>query len=153
MSTTITGDAELRRKLAKLKDISQIYPALFEAAIHVKGKVSQYPPSTSANQPGGPGSQWYQRGWGTKWKRKDGSEGGSQTSEDLGPSWTAKGEQGKRVIIGNDASYGPYVQGPSKQARALKAIGWKTTDTVVKEEEVYVLNQIKKRVDIILRGG
>ena len=153
MTSSITGDAELRRKLAKLQDMSQIYPALMAGGVHVEGKLKEYPPSTAANSPGGPGSQWYERGWGSRWQRMDGSMGGRQSSETLGKKWTMQGSGGDKVIIGNNVSYGPYVQGPSEQAKALREIGWKTTDTVASEEAEVVLNMVKKEVDKILMGA
>ena len=152
MTSSITGDAELRRKLAKLQDMSQIYPALMAGGVHVAGKLKEYPPSTAANSPGGPGSQWYERGWGSRWQRMDGSMGGRQSSETLGKKWTVQ-QAGDKVTIGNNVSYGPYVQGPSEQAKALREIGWKTTDTVASEEAEVVLNMVKKEVDKILMGA
>jgi hypothetical protein len=90
MATKIIGDVELRRKLAQLKDLKSIVPALNAAAVHVKGKIAQYPPSSEANVPGGPGSQWYQRGWGSKWMRMDETVNGRMSSEDLGQKWTVR---------------------------------------------------------------
>ena len=159
MTSSITGDAELRRKLAKLQDMSQIYPALMAGGVHVAGKLKEYPPSTAANSPGGPGSQWYERGWGSRWQRMDGSMGGRQSSETLGKKWTMQGSGGDKVTIGNNVSYGPWVQGSVKvggvgpQASALAEIGWKTTDTVASEEAEVVLNMVKKEVDKILMSG
>ena len=158
MTSSITGDAELRRKLAKLQDMSQIYPALKEGGVHVKAKLEIQPPSTAANSPGGPGSRWYERGWGSRWQRMDGSMGGRQTSETLFKQWTVQ-QEGAKVIVGNNVSYGPWVQGSVKvggvgpQASALAEIGWKTTDTVASEEAEVVLNMVKKEVDKILMGA
>ena len=154
MATTIKGDVELRRKLAKLVNPRELAPALKEASLYIKTKISTYPPSTAANVPGGPGSHWYQRGWGSKWMTMDGTVRGRNTSETLGKSWTRRIEkEGLKFIIGNDTSYGKFVQGSDDQAKALKRIGWKTTDKVVEEEEEVVLNQLKKRVDQILARG
>ena len=164
MTSSITGDAELRRKLAKLQDMSQIYPALMAGGVHVAGKLKEYPPSTAANVPrtvAGSGKvlSWYERGYGTRWLRKDGSMGGNKTSETLGKKWTMQGSGGDKVIIGNNVSYGPWVQGSVKvggvgpQASALREIGWKTTDTVASEEAEVVLNMVKKEVDKILMSG
>lgn len=146
MATTIKGDAELRRKLAKLKDLKAVVPALVEGAQHVKGKLATYPPQTEANAPPTP---YYIRGRGTQT-----ASGNLGNSEDLGQKWTVKGMKGGlQQVIGNNVSYGPYVQGPGTQAAALKRIGWKDTDEVAKEEEETVLKQIKARVDIILATG
>ena len=146
MTSTITGDAELKRKLSKLKDFSQLYPTLMAGGIHIKGLAATYPPSGPGNMPPIP---YYIRGVGMQV-----SEGRNLgNSEDLGPSWTATGEGGTKVIIGNDTSYGPWVQDPQKQAAAMKKIGWKTTDDAVNEGQGKVLEEIKKKVDQILSTG
>ena len=145
----IIGDKELQAKLNRLSDLNFLKRKMEVVARHVKGKVSKYPPATGANSSAN--QRWYERGWGSKWRRADGSIGGRQTSEDLGPSWTGKAETNTRAIIGNDTSYAKWVQGGDTQARALKAIGWKTTDTVVEEESEAVLKHIQKAVDNELR--
>ena len=147
--TQIIGDKELQAKLRKLSDLSFLRPAIKAAGVHIHGKVSEYPPSTNANSPAN--RRWYERGWGSKWRRSDGSIGGRQSSEDLGPSWTSKVETNTRAVVGNDASYAKWVQGGDTQASAMKRIGWKTTDTVVKEESDEVLKEIQKAVDRELR--
>ena len=153
MANVITGDAELRRKLAKLKDLKSVVPVLQAATLHVKGKIAEYPEESSANKPGGPGSHWYERGYGSKWMRKDGTVNGRQTSETLGRKWTIKNEkQGLRWLIGNNVSYGPYVQG-DEQASIHASRHWKTTSQVIEEEEQYVLDKVKKEVDRILMSG
>ena len=144
--STITGDAELRRKLAKLKDLRSVVPAVTEAAIYVKGQIAQYPSPTFRNMPPVP---YYIRGRGTQVS----ANRNLGNSEDLGQKWTIKGMKGGlQQIIGNIVSYGPKVQGPNQQP-LFKQIGWKTTDEVMKNEDEKVLKQIKARVDIILRGG
>ena len=42
-----------------------------------------------------------------------------------------------QVVVGNNASYGPYVQG-DEQVGFHKARGWKNTDKVAKEESATV---------------
>jgi len=151
MGTTIRGNAELKRKLAKLKDMKQVVPAVAAASLHVKGKIAKYPRSTEANSP--MARAWYQRGWGSKWRVRNGDIHGNQTSEDLGPSWTRKlDREGFSITIGNDTSYGPYVQG-DKQTGFHKRHGWKDTDTVVSKEKATVLKFIHKKVDEILQRG
>lgn len=163
MTTTMTGDAELKRKLSKLKDFSFLVPVMVSMASHVKGAISfpgGYPATGAGNKPSGPGSQWYERGYGPKWMRMDGSINGRNSSENLGKSWGLEAENsGLRQIIGNDTSYGPWVQGVAKvdgagpQSSAMNAIDWKTTDDVMNEEEEKVLTEIKKAVDKQLASG
>ena len=153
MATIIKGDMELRLKLAKLKDLSNLVPAVHAAAVHVKGKIAHYPPSSGANVPGGPGSQWYIRGWGSKWMRMDGTVNGRMSSEDLGQKWSVySNKSGLKQIIGNNTSYGKYVQDPNDQTDFHKRRGWKDTDTVANEEEETVLKMLKQAVDKILAG-
>ena len=146
--TQIIGDKELAAKLRRLSDLRFLRPYIQAAVTHVSGKVSAYPSSTDANSPAN--RRWYERGWGTRYRRKDGSWGGQQTSEDLGPSWKGKATSDTRGIIGNDASYAKWVQGP-QQSAIMKKIGWKTTDTVVDEESEKVLKSIQEAVDNELR--
>ena len=152
MATVIKGDAELRRKLAKLKDFKTLEPVLAGLVTEVKGEVSKYAPPTAANVPGGPGSQWYQRGYGSKWMRMDGTVGGRATSEDLGQKWTIRKTGTLKYLIGNNVKYGPYVKDPDKQAQALKNIGWTNTDEDVRKKEKKVLDELHKAVDRILQS-
>ena len=146
--TQIIGDEALKRKLRSLGDLRFLRPTIKGALTHISGKVSQYPPAPPKNKT--PGHSWYDRGWGSRWMRKDGTVNGRQTSEDLGQSWTSKVETNTRGRIGNDTSYGQWVQG-EKQSGRMEAIGWKTTDTVVEEESAHVLKEIQRAVDAELR--
>jgi hypothetical protein len=122
---------------------------------HVKGKIATYPPSTTANKPkayskgAGWGNFWYQRGWGSKWALADGSWHGLKSSEQLGQRWSTKYKHGGLVgIVGNNASYAKYVQGPDEvQNKAMPGIGWKGVDTVAKEEEATVVKFVQAKVD------
>ena len=147
--TQIIGDKELQAKLRRISDLRFLRPVIDVQVNHIKGKISKpYPAETAANSPAN--RRWYERGFGTKYRRRDGSITGRQTSEDLGPSWTGKATSDTRGIIGTDASYAKWVQGP-QQSAIMKKIGWKTTDTVVDEESEKVLKSIQKAVDNELR--
>jgi hypothetical protein len=154
MPAQIIGDEALKRKLRKLKDFRILLPAMKAGRFHIKGKVSKYPRSTAANTKGTQaGDHWYQRGWGSKWVRKDGTVGGNQSSEDHAQSWfTKSSNRGLTQKIGSDTTYGPYLQDPSKQTKVHNRIGWKTTDEIVDAEEQTVLNLFKKQVDKVLIG-
>lgn len=152
-AVTIKGLPELTRKIKNLQDFKQLVPELKASASHIKGSVAKYPPQTSANIPAGPGSRWYVRGSGPRYMRKDGSvwKPKKATSETLGRKWTTKKrDRGFTWAIGNNASYGPFVQDKNKQARIHKRRGWKTIQDVAKQEAPMVLNLIKKKIDRIL---
>jgi len=151
MPTQIKGDKELQNKLRKLANLDFLRPEIHAVSKHVAGKIAKYPNKTSANRPNAQG-RWYERGWGSRYQRKDGTIGGQQTSEDLGPSWKGKAISNTRGVIGNDASYAQWVQGPD-QSDTFERIGWKTTDTVVEDESEFVLKRIQKAVDRELAKG
>lgn len=122
------------------------------SALHIKGKVDKYPASTGANSPksfsSGGNNMWYERGWGSKWALKRGGWHGRKSSENLGRKWTIATENnGMTAKIGNNVSYGKWVQSPEYQARALKRIGWKTTEQVAEEEQLTVERFIKSEID------
>jgi hypothetical protein len=69
----------------------------------------------------------------------------------LGKSWAIKYNQSKfEAIVGNDTSYGPFVQG-AEQASFHKRRKWKTVDTVAKEEtkrvQEYVFEAVRRAIN------
>jgi len=127
-------------KIDSLQRLEQAGQLMLAIGTHVKGKVDKYPASTEANSPReyttGGRNTWYQRGYGPKWARKDGSVGGRKTSETLGRRWTVQmRDAGRSVVIGNNVSYGPYVQDEENQADFHKRNGWPTIQQVAKDEE------------------
>lgn len=157
MTTTMTGDAELRRKLAKLKDLRSLAPYVEAEALRISGLMR-----TDVPQPSRAKMEFVsdkQRRY-FFWALKEGiievpyRRGASPGSEKLEQSWTISGmDGGLKQIIGNDTTYGPLVQGPLQQTAYHKNTGWITTDEVVNEQNATTLNAIKKGVDKILASG
>lgn len=147
----IEGIDNLIKKLGPLEGLRCIKPPIKASALHIKGKVDQYPAASEANTPG---DHWYERGYGSRWQRKDGSFGGKRSSETLGRKWTiAEVNGGLGAIIGNNVSYGPFVQDEDKQASFHGARDWPTIQKVTKDEADYVTRIIKDAVDAILEAG
>jgi len=150
---TIEGLPELLRRIDSVADMKRVSHAMRGAALHIKGKIAWYPPESEANMPrtiAGTNRtlSWYQRGYGTRYI----GGGGRKTSETLGRKWTiATRDRGLTQIIGNNVSYGPFVQG-KRQAWFHKKRGWKTTDQVAKEETKHVVKFVKDEVEKILDG-
>jgi len=146
----IRGLDKLIRKLSDVKSLRAAKVALKAGALHIKGKIATYPPASEANTPYQ--RRWYERGYGPKWMRKDGTWRGSKTSETLGRRWTiAERNAGLTQVVGNNVSYVPYVQDPDKQTSFHAARGWKTTGQVVDEEADTVVRFVKAKVDEALR--
>jgi len=100
-------------------------------------------------------NRWYQRGYGPRWARKRrGGVGGRRTSETLNRRWTiAARDDGLAQVVGNNVSYGPYVQGDEDQAAFHAARGWQTVGQVVEEESETVTRLVADQIDKAIAGG
>jgi len=133
VSLTIRGGRDIVARIKNAAELREIKRAMKTIAIHIKGQIAQYPKETAANQPGQ--KYWYERGYGTKYMRRDGSVGGRRTSETLGRKWTiGVRNSGLTFVIGNNVSYGPDVQDREKQMSFHKKTGWRTIQDVEKDE-------------------
>ena len=149
MSVEIEGLEPLLRKLDNLEDLKKIKPALKAGAVHVMGAIKPYPPATIANSPSNPTGRWYERGYGTR----TATGRGYKTSETLGRKWTvASRDRGFTQVVGNNVSYGPFVQSAEEQAKIHGKRGWKTDQQVIDEESDTVLDFVKDEIDRILAG-
>ena len=138
----IEGLDRVVRKLRSLEDLSAYKTALYAAAEHVLEKIADYPPLSEANRPNARG-RWYERGYGPRW-----ASGGRKTSEMLGRKWTTQERNaGMTQVVGNNVSYGPFVQDRDRQAAFHKRRGWKTIQTVAEEESRTVVEMVAKEVD------
>lgn len=118
----VEGAEELIAKLAELKGVSTslIWDGIGQ---DITQEVRPYPGPAPAKD-----GRWYQRGYGPRWKRKDGSTGGYKTSEQLGQQWRQQ-VAADSVTIENLASYAPFVHG-KEQAGFHGDRGWrKLTET------------------------
>jgi hypothetical protein len=147
----IEGLTKLTAALGGLEGIKFAKAGIKAAALHIKGKIAKYPPGSDANIPGPYPKRWYIRGAGQYWARADGSVGRRLTSEDLGQRWTIQELNGGfGAKVGNNVSYGKFVQDADYQASFHKRRGWKTTQDVAKEEADEVNDLIRKEVEKVI---
>lgn len=152
-SIEIRGLQELAGKIRNVAQLRGIRRAVKTAAIHVKGKIAQYPPSSEANTPGPYPKRWYERGYGPRWARKSGGIGGRRTSETLGRKWTiSTRNSGLTAIVGNNVSYGPFVQSRSRQTAFHARRGWQTVEDVAERESGLVERYIRQEIERILNA-
>lgn len=151
LSIEIPGLAEIVKNIEDVSKLQYVNAAMLAGAKHIQGKVNKYPKATTANNPDNPTGRWYERTYGPRWKRKDGSIGGRKTSEDLHGQWTISERAGMEIVVGNKVSYGIYVQDEDYQADFHKKRGWKTIQTVVKDEEATVVKFITDYLDKMLK--
>lgn len=136
MAVEIRGLDKAIKKLGKL-DKGALKRPMTKATAHLHDKIAKYPAATSANTPpGNNGYSWYERGFGTRTVTGQ----AFPTSETLGRRWTTEvGADGTRGVVGNNASYGPYVQSAEKQAAFHARNGWLTDATVAEQEAPVVV--------------
>ena len=144
----IEGLDKLMKKVKSIEGLEVVKGGISAAALHVKGKIAKYPPGSEANTKGPYPKRWYYRGIGQFWARVDGSFGKRLTSEDLGQKWTKQTrDAGLTAVVGNNVSYGPFVQDRDKQASFHGRRGWKTTQDVAEEETREVTELVVKAVN------
>ena len=124
--------------------------AAFAVGTQLQANISPYPPSTSANAPRAWQSKgrnsWYERGFGPRWARKDGSIGGRKLSQTLNRRWSIQ-RNGNQTVVANIATYGAYVhRGGTEQPHQAgfhTARGWRTDVQGIRElEQTGVVNAI-----------
>jgi len=144
----IRGLDELNKQLGKVEAALRLAPILRAAALAIKDKVARYPRSTMANSP--MARTWYERGFGPKWYRRDGSVGGSRTSETLGRRWTTRASA-TEARVGNNASYAPFVQGRGTQAQFHARRGWRTLEDVGEQEGARIIKRVEQAIARAIR--
>jgi hypothetical protein len=123
MSLEVTGMKDLIAQLrADLRPITRAGALAY--ALEVHDEVAPYPaaPSSAGRR------QWYERGYGRRWRRRDGSIGGRKTSQTLGRRWAVRPTP-DGAEVANTASYAPLVHGTKTQARIHAQRGWVTVGT------------------------
>lgn len=130
MAVQVRGLNEVIALLERIGGPGALRRPMTKAVAHLHREIAQYPPSTQANSPAN-GYSWYERGFGTR------SRTGRAwpTSETLGRRWTHEvSGDGRRGVVGNNASYGPFVQSAEQQAAFHAARGWLTDEQVADKE-------------------
>ena len=144
---TIKGMNKLIRKLDTLAKLKGAKRGLKAGAEHIEGTIKVYAPKSEANVPKSHG-RWYERGWGSKYKRLDGVVTGKKTSKTLRTKWSTKSRaKGLQWVIGNNASYARFVHSAEEQAKIHGRRGWKTDEQVLKSESDEVLQFIQREVE------
>jgi hypothetical protein len=130
-SIEVEGLEPLIRDLSA--DLSPALTAVTKAiAAEAQDRIAPYPPATEAKSPSNPAGRWYERGFGPKWRRKDGSVGGRKTSETLGRRWSIKSAP-QQATLTNLASYSNVVHGAEEQASFHATRGWRADEGVADE--------------------
>ena len=155
----IKGLDELAVKFDKIGQLDGVKAAMKNAGDHLKGEISIYPgrKHVTIQSMGGWKSDKQRRFFFAALRSGDIQvpyrRGQSPGSEDLGQRWTvATRKQGLEVIVGNNASYGPFVQSHDGQSKMMKVIGWKTDQQVLDENKGKVVEYIRDAIVKIINS-
>jgi hypothetical protein len=125
--------------------------AMGNALDYVAQDAAEYPAETDANQPPAP---YYVRGVGTQLSNRNMGE-----SQQLGQNWKEELSLENDGVVGtvyNPVSYAKYVQGRTRQAMILEAIGWRTVTTIrddVKDKVQEYFDVAAQLLVAFLNGG
>lgn len=130
MTLRIVGLDKVQRMLG-VRFEPAMQAATLAIAQEIQTTVKPYPPATIANSPSNPTGQWYERGYGPKWRVKDGAVHGRRSSQTLGRRWGIKRSGAIGHVLGNLATYSGYLHAKKTQARWAGQRGWITDEDAV----------------------
>ncbi len=145
---------EIMARIKKVIDDPQARRrVLLRGVLEVKDLASAYPVEGEYNKPGHtrrvriPTKQgletrfisgWYQRGYGSRWLRNDGSYGGNNTSQRLQQSWQTEVQRTSEFTASafTDVTYAPYLLDEEKpRVRWAESHGWQSLDEIQEQYE------------------
>jgi len=133
----------------KLDAILNAVPdGILAGAIHVKGKVAEYPPQAHLTR----ASVYGQSFVSDKQRRWFFAVGIHQTpyrrTSTLAKNWSInQTNNGWTAIIDNNTPYGHFVQGSEDQSLYHRAQGWKRTDEVAQQERENVIRMVIQAIE------
>ena len=133
MAKTLVIEPSLKEIMARVKkvidDPASRRRVLLRAVLELKDLAAAYPVAGRWNSaPGTKGdNRWYQRGYGSRWLRKDGTFGGSNTSQRLQQSWNTEVQRQDEFTASafTDVTYAPYLLDEEKpRVNWAQSHGW-----------------------------
>jgi len=136
----------LEQLLDRMREIGAgrfIPTALKAIGESIKKEAGKYPPASGANDPGNPLGRWYERGYGVRYA----GGGGNPTSQMMNRKWYVRPEQWA-VLVGNTATYSPYVHG-EQQVDFHGERGWKKVGDVAEAALPELLDKLGDQIERI----
>jgi hypothetical protein len=139
----VIDDADARRRV------------LIRAVLELKDRAAAYPPEGAWNKaPGTKGNNiWYQRQFGTRWLKKDGTFGGRNESQRLQKSWQTEVQREDTFTASafTGVTYAPLLLDPAEQVSWAPTHGWKNLDEIAEGYQprfvALVLEEVDNQID------
>jgi hypothetical protein len=133
----IEGLDRLEKVLDNLENLRIFRRALRQSAVYVLEELRTYPPQRRLTRKSVYGKTFQsdkQRRWFFAALRSGEIQVPYRRTNAFRKNWTIKsGRSGLRQVVENFTGYGPYNMGNRSQSRFQAKIGWRKTQTVVKE--------------------
>ena len=162
MAKTLVIEPSLKEIMARVKkvidDPASRRRVLLRAVLELKDLAAAYPVAGRWNSaPGTKGdNRWYQRGFGSRWLRKDGTFGGSNTSQRLQQSWNTEVQRQDEFTASafTDVTYAPYLLDEEKpRVNWAQSHGWQSLDEIQEDYsprfERAVLDEVDDQINKI----
>ena len=162
MAKTLVIEPSLKEIMARVKKVIDDPAArrrvLLRAVLELKDLAAAYPVAGRWNSaPGTNGdNRWYQRGYGSRWLRKDGTFGGSNTSQRLQQSWNTEVQRQDEFTASafTDVTYAPYLLDEEKpRVNWAQSHGWQSLDEIQEDYaprfERAVLDEVDDQINKI----
>ena len=162
MAKTLVIEPSLKEIMARVKkvidDPASRRRVLLRAVLELKDLAAAYPVAGRWNSaPGTKGDdRWYQRGYGSRWLRKDGTFGGSNTSQRLQQSWNTEVQRQDEFTASafTDVTYAPYLLDEEKpRVNWAQSHGWQSLDEIQEDYaprfERAVLDEVDDQINKI----
>lgn len=157
LKVTPTIKEIITKLLALVTDAASRRRVLTRAVLELKDLAAAYPVEGAWNKaPGARGdNRWYQRQFGSRWLRSDGSMGGRNTSQKLQKSWQVEIQRRDEFSAAafTDVTYAPFLLDPNRRVHWANSHGWQDLDEIGEDYtprfEQIILDEIDSQVDKI----
>lgn len=161
MSKTLQIIPSIKEIVSRIKavidDPASRRRVLTRAVLELKDLAAGYPVEGAWNRaPGTKGNNvWYQRQYGTRYKRKDGTIGGRNTSQRLQKSWYTEVQRKDEFSASafTDVTYAPFLLDPNRRVNWAAGHGWQTLDEIETDYtprfEKIILDELDNQIEKI----
>lgn len=141
--------------MAVIDDPAARQRVLTKAGDELKKILAIYPPAGIWNRPPGTrgDNRWYERGYGSRWLRNNGSMGGTNNSQQLDRSWVSEKRDEFTQSVNTGVTYAPFLLDPAQRVNWAVSHGWTSIDKTAEDFtpgfEKIILDEIDKQIDKI----
>lgn len=138
---TLNGLTPFLVSLAEMSNPVGLQAVVKAAAVDLQTKLKKYPPRNSPSRASVYGTA-FKTDKQRRWFFAAGMPRYTRTSR-LRNSWTVEMQGNTTAIIGTNMGYAGWVMQEGKQSQYMAAVGWKTAESTVQENEAAVLQTIE----------